>query len=137
MIEWGPQYMLGIAKVDQQHMVLVTLINRLESLRAGDAPSDRDLDEILKHLEQYVHTHFRDEEALLERLAYPEFPGHREEHHAFENRVAAFREAFANGDASVPEKLGQFLEGWLLHHILENDRKYVEDFRARDVLSQA
>lgn len=137
MITWGPAYELGIAKVDGQHCVLVTLINRLEELRATGHATDRDLEEILKHLEQYVRTHFADEERMLKELQYNETPEHIEEHRAFEVRIAQLRVEFESGRSGVLEQLEEFLGGWLTHHILENDRSYVEDFRARGVLERA
>ena len=136
MIQWGEKYALGLPKVDQQHQVLVMLINRLESLQAAGGPSGRDLEEILKHLDQYVRTHFS-EERMLERLGFDEAPEHLAEHRAFEDRLAELRAEYLAGDAHVLEHLSTFLGGWLTHHILENDRRYVDSFRERDLLEQA
>ncbi|MCR9140918.1 MAG: bacteriohemerythrin [bacterium] len=137
MIEWGSKYELGIAKVDGQHRVLVMLINRLESLRDSGAASDRDLDEILKHLDQYVRTHFADEERMLNQLGYEGNEEHLAEHRAFEERIVELRAEFESGQTDVLNQLSEFLGGWLTHHILESDRSYVDEFRARDLLKQA
>ncbi|MEQ9364275.1 MAG: bacteriohemerythrin [Leptospirales bacterium] len=134
MIAWGPKYELGIAKVDAQHRVLVMLINRLETLREAGAAAQRDLEEILKHLDQYVRTHFADEERMLDDLSYTEISEHIEEHRAFEARIAQIRTDLESGRPDVLDNLVEFLGGWLTGHILENDRGYVDEFRDRDLL---
>ncbi len=137
MITWGAEYELGIPKVDGQHRVLVMLINRLEGLRDSDGAIERDLEEILKHLEEYVRTHFADEERLMKDFGYADTAEHIAEHRNFEDYIAQLRNDFKAGQDDVLEKLSEFLGGWLTHHILEIDQGYVDDFRARSILKEA
>ena len=76
-------------------------------------------------LEEYVHTHFKDEEALQREHQYPEFDAHHAEHQYFIEQINKLKkETSAEGIAThhVIEANNMLLK-WLLNHISKVDTK--------------
>lgn len=60
---WNPQLETGIALIDEQHRVLVNLINRLAQQHVQGA-SEAEVQAILGELADYANYHFRTEEGI-------------------------------------------------------------------------
>ena len=70
LIEWSDEFSVGIQEIDEQHKVLVGLLNQLhQAIREhhGRATSR----EILGRLAEYTRTHFLLEESLMRLTHYP------------------------------------------------------------------
>jgi hemerythrin len=84
-------------------------------------------DEVAKtvaDLLSYTIYHFRYEEGMLERSAYPDLVAHQRVHRAMEGQVEKFRAGLNSGSAVRPLQLMAFLKDWLTKHILETDMRY-------------
>lgn len=127
LIAWSEEFALGMHEIDEQHRVLIDLINQvwgavvrrvdhLEALR------------IVNELEQYTITHFLAEEVFMREIGYPQFADHKSEHDKFVSRVAEEKAKIAAGQ---PVALGivHFLKDWLINHILVADKAYAEQHR--------
>jgi len=75
---WDKTLETGIQKVDEQHK---ELFRRIELLT--DTKNAKRTYEMLEFLEEYVHVHFRDEEALQAQSGYPKAAQHSAYHAAF------------------------------------------------------
>lgn len=129
LVKWSSEYNLGIDAIDRQHESLVELVNQVwESIvfRADEAK----VMEILGQLERYTVAHFAAEEAYMQKVNYPDFGEHKRIHEAFIARVAAEKQAAANG-GQLTLGLVSFLRQWLLEHILKTDKAFVEFTRQR------
>jgi len=51
---------------------------------------------------------------------------HKKEHKAFVKKIKAFRESYTGYDEQAIEKLVRTLSGWILEHILKDDKKLGE-----------
>jgi hemerythrin-like metal-binding protein len=76
-MEWKDSYSVGETKMDDQHKGLIVLINQL----GGE--DEIGVREVLEKLQEYVDVHFRDEEALLEKIGYPDLDKQKVEHETF------------------------------------------------------
>ena len=123
-IVWSDAYSVGVADLDRQHRKLIDMINQLGDLPAEkNAESAAALHEILSALFDYTQTHFRDEEAHLRRMGYPQLEAHEREHAAFVAKIATFNMAALGG---ILDSMGvqRYLREWLLSHILKSDMHY-------------
>ncbi len=118
---WKPCYCIGDHKIDNQHRRLVSLLNFLYD-RIQEACSKKLIDIILMELVRYAEEHFRDEEALMERIRFPELSHHRRAHEKLLYEVFKFKEKFDSGLASKMDLL-HFLHDWLITHIIDEDLK--------------
>jgi hemerythrin-like metal-binding protein len=119
-VSWKVEYSLGIAEMDAEHAKMIEMMARLESVD-GRPDALRTVGKVVSDLADYVETHFRHEEDLMEKSGYPHLERHREQHKVFAQNVIDLRSR-ASLDARA---IHQFLQQWLGEHIMKVDRDYV------------
>ena len=128
-IPWTAALKLGVPIIDEQHRVLVDLINALHAA-ISDAAGARDaIADILEGLLDYTHNHFIVEEVLFQKHGYPDADKHLSEHSGFTGKMMNWLTRFEDGEDVNLEVL-DFLKDWLVHHICEEDRAYLPFMRA-------
>lgn len=132
LIEWEDRLSVNIELFDEQHKVLVGLINKLyDSVKAGQVISV--LESISTELVNYTVTHFKSEEALFQEHGYPEFEQHKKEHEEFTKYVTELKDNLNYGKAFDFPELIKYLMRWLYEHILVTDKKYSVFLNRKDV----
>jgi methyl-accepting chemotaxis protein len=124
LIEWNSKYHIGIREIDDQHKVLVDIINKLYAA-FGSNKNRKEIRKNLKELVDYTVYHFGNEEAYFKQFGYRESPAHLEQHRKFVERIQKFADEFEEGDSTVSLDIINFLKDWLLNHILKVDSRYV------------
>lgn len=122
-IEWHPSYSVGVRQLDEQHQVILALINRLASAGRLDVHSEV-ISEVLEALTRYANDHFRSEEELLARHGYAGVGEQKEDHTQYRLKVARLCLDASRHKTSLPEELTAFLRDWWVRHILERDMKF-------------
>lgn len=119
-MEWKDNYSVGNMKMDGQHKGLIALINQL----CGE--DEIDVREVLEKLQEYVDIHFRDEEALLAKIGYPDLDKQKAEHEIFSKWFDEQLETYRNGGGSdtIRERVQNYLRTWWIKHILFSDKAY-------------
>lgn len=123
LFSWSDSYNVGIQEVDEQHKVLVSLLNQLhDAIREhhGKATSR----EILDRLAEYTRTHFLLEESLMRLTHYGGFDIHKQQHEALIKQVQDLQYKLDNENAAITFELLHFLKGWLTQHINESDKRF-------------
>ncbi|NIA15135.1 MAG: bacteriohemerythrin [Nitrospiraceae bacterium] len=131
-IVWKPSYSVGVPSLDEQHKQLVSMLNLLLSHSEATVRSEA-ISELLTRMTKYALNHFKTEEELMEKYAYPELSVHKQEHKTYRLKVAALCQETMDHKALVPEELRQYLMGWWINHILKTDMKYRSFFMERGV----
>jgi len=122
VLAWDRDWETGVAGLDQQHQAMVAAFNRLaEAVRADRAQAE--VKQAISFLLMYTETHFKDEEALMERHGYPELAAHREEHEDCPQRIDGLLALCRNGDPGTLDYLIDFFEHWLVSHFEGSDRR--------------
>lgn len=122
LIIWSDSYNVGIAEIDGQHQMLISMINELhEAMSRGKAKGT--MEKILVGLTSYTVYHFRTEENYFDQYAYPWVNGHKTEHADFTQKVLSFQNSFIQGKQSLSLEVLNFLCVWLRNHIDDSDRK--------------
>ena len=122
---WNENFETGLAVVDEQHRILIALLNKLVAHLAyqSDVPT---LNAIFEELRQYTATHFSDEETIWQEHFSDDawLKWHRHAHHDFIDEVIRLKNE--EGIKSLDEVIGdivKFLTHWLSFHILESDKR--------------
>ncbi len=132
VFSWGHTYETGLKEVDDQHQILVNIINRLgREISENDKHSIAD-NTILQELISYAQQHFEDEEDLMNRfhLDSRHVNQHILEHSAFLNDVLAMVEQLHRNRPGMDKSLLDFLTNWLAYHILGVDQNMSRQIRA-------
>eukprot|EP00762_Andalucia_godoyi_P005292 ANDGO_06739.mRNA.1 Bacteriohemerythrin len=133
LIKWGPSLELGVKMIDDQHKVLVTILNRIAEYLA-DGVEPWVVGVVIQELETYTHLHFSCEEQLMHRYGYKEEESHEKKHHWFIQQLREACERYKNGDSvQVVRELKTFLKDWLTTHILSSDRELAKFLNAKGV----
>jgi hemerythrin-like metal-binding protein len=123
-IEWDEQYEVGDEKLDQQHQLLVAIINRLgEAIESGNERPV--LMKILSDLAGYTKTHFAAEELVMRQAGFSGIEEHRNQHANLNRQLADFYRNFYISSRPQAHEVMVFLQSWLYDHILEQDKQYV------------
>jgi len=124
MYEMKEEFRTGIDSIDKEHEKLFEIANRAyETLMDDLIPDKYDyIVEILGELKEYAATHFQHEEAYMESIQYKRLFTQKIEHAAFIEKVAEYEldKVDENQKEAIFELL-DFLNDWLVSHILEND----------------
>ncbi|EAK0822705.1 bacteriohemerythrin [Campylobacter lari] len=122
MIKWAKEYSVHNKTIDEQHKALFDIAKKAYLIAENHA-SISEIKSVLSELFEYVKTHFKDEEAYMESIAYPDLEHHKKIH----QEITASLIALVKNIKTVNEfkaQLNVITEKWLLEHILKEDMKY-------------
>ena len=127
-IEWRPDFATGVAIIDDQHRILVKMLNQA-SLELSDHSPLTDLARIVQGLLSYAGYHFQTEEKLMVEHRYDteraqSAAAHRRQHKDFADKVVAVQAQVQGGKRIPKAELEGFLSGWLTDHILHTDKEF-------------
>lgn len=128
---WKDEYSVGIDEIDSQHKVLINCISTLEQSIA-DADEKRRWMAIhyaIVQLSDYTRIHFSVEESLMRIIGYRGCDAHIAEHRRFVTYLRDVERKSISHDVSEDE-IVTFLRGWLVKHILNDDKLYAASFAA-------
>jgi hemerythrin len=134
-IAWSPALVTGIAAVDEQHQILVNMLN--EANERLTASTGREvLLEIVRDLIAYALYHFDEEEELMLAKGYPADMSarHTEEHRLFSEKVSSIQQELMQGKLIGRDDLLGYLNQWLVNHIMVTDQQLGHYIRALDSL---
>jgi len=127
--QWKDSFNIGNAEIDRQHKSFLEMLNEHYDSRSGgtkDVISDR----LIARIREYASTHFRFEEQLMIEAGYPETEQQKKQHRYFESLVADLESNHQKGQTDDMKRVLSVLTDWLLHHILEEDRKIIPHIKA-------
>jgi len=122
MINFTADLEVKVPNIDNQHKELFKRINDLTALGAKSVSKD-ETDKTIKLLGDYIIKHFRDEEELQKRYAYPKYEWHREQHKIY---IDSFNKLKAEYDKNGPStaftlQLNKSIIDWIVKHIKHVD----------------
>lgn len=127
LFEWSDSFNVGIQEIDEQHRILVDLLNQLHAA-IRDHRGSQACREILDQLAEYTRTHFLLEESLMRVSHYPGLDIHKSQHEELIAQVRTLQEKLDVGQAKISFELLHFLQIWLTKHINESDRRFGQHF---------
>lgn len=129
MYEFKEEFRTGIESIDQEHEQLFKIADKVyETLMDDFIPDKYDyIIEILKELASYAVIHFEHEEEYMMSIRYKKLISHKAEHQEFTEKISSYNlEDIDENQKGVILELLEFLNDWLIHHILENDKLIAE-----------
>lgn len=122
IMEWTTELATGVSSMDEQHKILIGLMNRLhDENTAGKGKAV--LLNSFKELASYTAKHFKNEEDYMESINYPDLKIHKMNHTKLLDQVANhLNQTETTGELN--EDLFPFLKMWLKSHIKGIDTKY-------------
>ena len=123
-VVWTPNLSVGVKLIDDQHKVWFEKANGL--FDAGKERRAKDyIDTMLNFLDDYTKQHFRDEEAYMEKIRYPEIDAQKRAHANFIKELAKLKSDYneSGGNILVILNANKMVIDWLTNHIKTMDKK--------------
>ena len=129
MYEMKEEYKIGVEQIDEQHKKLFELADKAYMLLKDELVIDKydKIVEILEELKEYTIFHFRSEEEYMQSIGYKRLFTQKIEHDNFikELENVDYSSIDAKQDESLV-KILNFLNDWLIEHILKTDKLIVQ-----------
>ncbi|MDD2969669.1 MAG: hemerythrin family protein [Lachnospiraceae bacterium] len=128
MFEMKQEYYLGVDAMDAEHIKLFEIAEGAYQLLTDEFITDKFdyIVKIIQELKEYTEVHFADEEAYMESIQYKKLFSHKIEHHEFIEKLNQidWNEVEKDQEKTILNLL-EFLNQWLINHILYTDKLYV------------
>ncbi len=125
-IEWNETYSVGVELFDEHHKQLFVLLHKLELCNENSQENDDLINKTLKELMEYTHYHFSEEEKALERYNYNDLERQKKGHAYFVSQIEDYHSKYLGGSKPQLTDVVNFLNEWLLQHILDSDFRYTQ-----------
>lgn len=122
-IVWTADLAVGVPEIDAQHQELFRRIDQL--LEASHQGKGKEVVlTTVKFLEQYVVTHFQNEDQAMSGSHYPDRLKHLEEHRCFIQNFQELKQRIEKDGVNVHTIIltNRVVVKWLTHHILTVDK---------------
>lgn len=127
VLKWSDTFSVNVKEIDDQHKMLVEMINTLHN--ALKANKGRDVhNEIISKMAGYAKTHFKTEEKYMIQYNFMGYYSHKIEHDQFVVKALDLKERLEKSDLAMTLEIYNFLTDWLVNHILGTDKKYSQHF---------
>ncbi len=131
LISWSNSYSVKVKPMDDEHIRLIDIINKLySSMRSGGSKDT--IGSILNELVDYTKTHFAHEEKLMQQCNYSGYDEQKSAHVALVKQLVEIQEKYAAGTA-LGQEIMSFLKNWLIKHIQGLDKKYAPEMHKKGI----
>ena len=115
---WSNSLKIGIPEIDRQHQKLIEQMGRLYNAIQKDR-GEKEIQEILIFLNQYVIEHFGHEESCMLKYKCPAAQKNQTKHREFKANLRAIEEEFRTKGASenLAIEINKNLLEWFANHI--------------------
>ncbi len=127
MIKWNDKYSVSISIIDEEHKEFIDIINKVIVTKEHNG-NPGEVREVLYKMIKYALKHFATEETYMKKFNFPEYQLHRNEHLDFTDQTVANLNKVVMGDYLIANEILEYLKRWLVNHIQETDRKYIDCF---------
>lgn len=124
MYEMKDEYLTGIQLVDEEHAMIFQIADKLYNLLNDEFIPDKFdyILEVIHELKEYAKKHFADEEAYMESINYKKMFTQKVQHAQFIEKMNSYNPEIIDEDQKEAcLDILEFINKWLIEHILEND----------------
>ena len=125
LFHWKDEYGVGLLEIDQQHRLLINLINDLYVAIHENKSTEATAD-FLTRLKEYTLMHFATEKEIMIGNNYPGLDDHLSQHKEMILKLAEVESKHVYGKLGLCSELIIFLREWLTKHICESDKALAE-----------
>lgn len=130
LFQWKNSYKIGQEMIDEEHKRLFAIAAKaLNYHQNGHAKSFAK--QTVKELHDYMYEHFEHEEGYMQEIGFDELEYHKKLHKKIMQQLGIFLQEVPTMDReSFERKLIEYIDIWLVHHIIVEDKK-IAQFKLR------
>ena len=122
LIDWKPEFSVGVASVDSEHRELIDLINDLHD-RVGDNASAEEVVSMLGEIFAKISAHFALEEKYMRETRYPLLTEHKADHETLLDELRDIMDLVDDDGDYDEQGLSQDLRRWFTEHFRTHDAR--------------
>ena len=126
-LEWEEKYSVGVEEIDNQHKRMFAVINELLDA-INNNNTEEHIGNIIDGLVKYKIFHFATEEKYFKEFNYDGTVEHVTKHKEFNDNLVKIKEKYPKPTVEFAFELLDFLEDWLINHLMVMDQKYKKCF---------
>jgi len=119
-LAWSREMETGNPILDFQHRELTATFNHLVASTGLLGPS-LEQEQAFTQFMEHALAHFAVEDALMERVGYPQRRSHGKIHETLIAQAKDLARRIRSGEQGITQPVLDFLECWLVHHMQEED----------------
>jgi hemerythrin len=124
---WKDEYSVDVEEIDNQHKNFIATVNKLVEI-VNAVPDEKAIMDIVQGLIVYKHVHFATEEKYFHQFNFEGAVEHEAAHKDFNERLEKLQNEYKGKTIELAFALVDFLENWLIDHLLTMDQKYKKCF---------
>lgn len=122
--EWDSALDVGVNAMNEQHKVLIRMMDKLYT----DSNSNATKQQLISNVDElfaFVIKHFKEEEAFMSSIGFPNLEAHKRLHQNLLNDLKKLSDDFKqSSEEKISSEFIIFLKFWLSTHIMGIDHKY-------------
>ena len=122
LLQWKPEYSVGIQSMDDEHREMIDLINNTYEKLKSDADADQ-VEEYLGEILSTISMHFALEERIMQNAGYGELQAHKDDHEVLLDRLIDLMDDFFVDPTGGSDRLEQSLSNWFSEHFSTFDAR--------------
>lgn len=122
LLQWKPEYSVGIESMDDEHREMIELINLVHE-ELGDRPDNEQIDSFLGDIFSSISMHFALEERIMRNANYYEYPAHKADHEKLLDEIRDLMDSFSDDPEAGAKKLQENLSTWFSEHFSTFDAR--------------
>ncbi len=126
--EFDASLRTGFETIDEQHRLFLDMLDELGS-RIETGQHRQGVLDAFQGMRAYAEGHFADEEALMQRHAYPALAAHCRLHATFRDMVRELEGRLGEGPGLLSLETLEFLSSWFIGHIRNEDQRFAAHVR--------
>lgn len=122
LLEWKPEYSVGIASMDDEHREMIGLINDVY-VKLEAAPDAAAIEDCLETIFTTISLHFALEERIMRDHDYSEYSDHKDDHEDLLDQIRDLMDEFIADTDKGAELLEERLSSWFGNHFASFDAR--------------
>lgn len=122
LLQWKPQYSVGIDSVDFEHQQMIDLINELHA-ELQDRRDKESVEQFLGDIHSAISMHFALEERIMRDSGYDEFASHKDDHEDLLDQIRDIMDHFSDDADRGFTELEKKLSDWFSRHFSTFDAR--------------
>lgn len=124
---WKEKYRIGVQLIDEQHEELFRRVSDFLQIVENQENWEDKLDKVketMAFMQDYVESHFHDEEVYQEEINFPDIENHKLAHKKFKEGIYDYIEIFQEEgftEDKIKELAGKLM-AWLIMHVGKMDQ---------------
>jgi len=132
LFQFSKRYSVLVDAMDADHQRIFDYINRIHAMTKARESMQAQID-VFRDLAAFTREHFAREEELMEAKGFPGLNEQRDQHRNLLETVDGYIAAGERGEKINLIGAMNFLNQWLLNHIMKSDQQYGEYFQDKGI----